>query len=141
MKFNACKTRTMIVYRSRTMHPQSPSIIYLAELYRRSLDDLVILEVTFYSKILFHFYIQRGRIAKVVVSHAEGCKVARSNRAVAELHRFIICTRRSGGNAHEGWGCDQSIGFSVSDSIVRSWLWSTATNSSHCATSAITGSS
>ena len=24
--------------------------------------------------------------------------------AVAELHRFILCTRRSGGTAHEGGG-------------------------------------
>ena len=29
-----------------------------------------------------------------------------------------------------GWGCDKSIGFTVSDAIVRSWLWSTATRSS-----------
>ena len=50
--------------------------------------------------------------------------------AVAELHRFILCTKRSGGTAHEGGGCDQSIGSTVSDAIVRSWLWSTATRSS-----------
>ena len=30
--------------------------------------------------------------------------------AVAELHRFILCTRPSGGTAHEGGGCDQSTG-------------------------------
>ena len=29
-----------------------------------------------------------------------------------------------------GWGCDQSIGSTVSGAIVRSWLWSTATRSS-----------
>ena len=45
--------------------------------------------------------------------------------AVAELHRFILCTRRSGGTAHESGGCDQSIASTVSDDIVRSWLWST----------------
>ena len=50
--------------------------------------------------------------------------------AVAELHRFILCTRRSGGTAHDGWGCDQSIGSTISDAIVRSWLWSTATRNS-----------
>ena len=108
----------------------------------------------------------------------------------AEVHWFILCTRRSGGTAkafyssrpgcrpsgvrlihfflHEfsyfisnlyqrytfimqsfrtlfadtqawscrrtwycpwGWGCDQSIGSTVSDAIVRSWLWLTATRS------------
>ena len=46
------------------------------------------------------------------------------------LHRFILCTRRSGGTAHEGGGCDQSIGSTVSDAIVRCWLWSTVTRSS-----------
>ena len=51
-------------------------------------------------------------------------------QAVAELHRFILCSRRSGGTAHEGGGCDQSIGSTVSDAIVRNWLWSTATRSS-----------
>ena len=46
------------------------------------------------------FYTLSGRIGKLVASHAEGYKVARSNiPAVAELHRFILCTRRSGGTA------------------------------------------
>ena len=39
-------------------------------------------------------------------------------------------TWRSGGTAHEGGRCDKSIGSIVSDAIVRSWLWSTATRSS-----------
>ena len=42
--------------------------------------------------------------------------------AVVELHRFIQCKRRSRGTAHEGGGCDQSIGSTVSDAIIRSWL-------------------
>ena len=45
------------------------------------------------------------------------------------LHRFILCTRRSGGTAHEGGGWDQLIGSTVSDAIVRGWLWSTVTRS------------
>ena len=49
---------------------------------------------------------------------------------VAELHRFILCTRRSVGTAHEGGECDKSIGSTVSYAIVRSWLWSTAAKSS-----------
>ena len=48
----------------------------------------------------------------------------------AEVHWFILCTRRSGSTANEGGGCDQSIGSTVSDAIVRSWLWLTATKSS-----------
>ena len=46
------------------------------------------------------------------------------------LHWFILCTRRSGGTAHEGGGCDQSIRSTVSEAIIRSWLWSTETRSS-----------
>ena len=46
------------------------------------------------------------------------------------VHWFILCTRRSGGTAHEGGGCDQSIRSTVSDAIVYSWLWLTATRSS-----------
>ena len=44
-------------------------------------------------------------------------------------HRPGGC-RGYSGTAHEGKGCDQSIGSIVSDAIVRSWLWSTATRSS-----------
>ena len=48
----------------------------------------------------------------------------------AEVQWFILCTRHSGGTAHQGGGCDQSIGSTVSDAIVRSWLWLTATRNS-----------
>ena len=33
------------------------------------------------------------------------------------------------GTAHAGGGCDMSIGSTVSDAIVHSWLWTTATKS------------
>ena len=63
--------------------------------------------------------------------------------AVAELHRFMLCTIRSGGTADDGGGCDQTIGSTVSDAIVHSWLWSTAQLQGvpHWATSVITASS
>ena len=47
-----------------------------------------------------------------------------------KMHLFILRTRGSGGTAHEGGECDQSIGSAVYDAIVRSWLWSTATRCS-----------
>ena len=37
-------------------------------------------------------------LGKVVASHAEGCRF--DSRLI--LHRFILCTRRSRGTAHEG---------------------------------------
>ena len=52
IKLNACKTNTMIVSRSHTMHPQSPPLTIGGTELKES-DDLVILGVTFYSKMIF----------------------------------------------------------------------------------------
>ena len=46
MKLNASKTKTMIVSRSRTMHPQSPPLTIDGSVLKES-DDLDILGVTF----------------------------------------------------------------------------------------------
>ena len=52
MKLNASKTKTMIVSRSRTMHSQSPPVTIGRTVLKES-DDLVILGVTFDSKITY----------------------------------------------------------------------------------------
>ena len=52
MKLNASKTKTMIVSRPCTMHPQSPEITIGRTVLKES-DDLVILGVTFDSKMTF----------------------------------------------------------------------------------------
>ena len=52
MKLNASKTKTMIVSRSRKMHRQSPPLIIGGTVLNES-DDLVILGVTFDSKMTF----------------------------------------------------------------------------------------
>ena len=56
MKFNASKTKTMIVSRSLTMYPQSPPLTIDKTVLKES-DDLFILGVTFDSKMTFekHF--------------------------------------------------------------------------------------
>ena len=56
MKLNESKTKTMIVSRSCTMHPQSPALTIGGTVLKES-DDLVILGVTFDSKMTFekHF--------------------------------------------------------------------------------------
>ena len=46
MKLNGSKTKTMIVSRSRTMHPQSPPLTIGGSVLKES-DDLVILGVHF----------------------------------------------------------------------------------------------
>ena len=51
MKLNAIKTKTMIVSRSRTMHPQSPALTIGGTVLKES-DNLVILGVTFDSKMI-----------------------------------------------------------------------------------------
>ena len=49
MKLNASKIKTMIVSRSRKMHPQSPPLTISGTVLKES-DDLVLLGVTFDSK-------------------------------------------------------------------------------------------
>ena len=57
MKLNASKTKTMIVSRSRTMHPQSPPLTIGRTVLKES-DDLVILGVTFDSKMTFEKHLR-----------------------------------------------------------------------------------
>ena len=57
MKLNASKTKTMIISRSRTMHPQSPPLTIGGTVLEES-DDLVILGVTFDSKITFEKHLR-----------------------------------------------------------------------------------
>ena len=52
MKLNASKTKTRIVSRSRSMHPQPLSLTIGGTVLKES-DDIVILGVTFDSKITF----------------------------------------------------------------------------------------
>ena len=52
IKFNANKTKTMIVSRSGAMHPQSPPLTICRTVLKES-DDLVILAVAFDSKMTF----------------------------------------------------------------------------------------
>ena len=57
MKLNASKTKTMIVFRSHTMHPQSPALSIGGTVLKES-DDLVILGVTFDSKMTFEKHLR-----------------------------------------------------------------------------------
>ena len=52
MKLNASKTKTVTVSRSLTMHPQPPPLTIGRTVLKES-DDLVILGVTFDSKMTF----------------------------------------------------------------------------------------
>ena len=54
---NATKTKTMIVSRSRTMHQQSPPLTIGGTILKES-DDLVVLGVTFDSKLTFEKHLR-----------------------------------------------------------------------------------
>ena len=56
-KLNAGKSRTMIVSRSRTMHPQSPALT-IGGTALKEFDDLVILGVAFDSKLAFEQHLR-----------------------------------------------------------------------------------
>ena len=57
MKLNASKTKTMIVSRSLTMHPQSPLLTIDGTVLKES-DDLDILGVTFDSELTFEKHLR-----------------------------------------------------------------------------------
>ena len=57
IKLNASKTKTMIDSWSRTMHPQSPPLTIGRTVLKES-DDLVILGVTFDSKMIFEKHLR-----------------------------------------------------------------------------------
>ena len=68
-----------------------------------------------------------SRIGKVVASNAEVAKTIAGRAETAPIYTMREALR---GYCTRGWGCDQSIGSTISDAIIRSWLWSTATRSS-----------
>ena len=57
IKYNASKTKAMIVSRSHTMHPQSPALSVRLTVLMKS-DDLLILGVTFDSKMTFEKHLR-----------------------------------------------------------------------------------
>ena len=62
MKLNASKTKTMIVSRSRTMHPQSPPLTIGRTILNES-DDLVILGMTFDLRITFEMHLRKDLVS------------------------------------------------------------------------------
>ena len=68
MKWNLSKTKTMIFCRSRTMRPQSPPLIIGRTVLKES-DDLVILGVTFDSKMTFEKHLRSIWYLEVLASN------------------------------------------------------------------------
>ena len=62
MKLNASKTKTMIVSRSCTVHPQSPPLTIGGTVLKES-NDLVILGVIFDSKMTFEKNLRKDLVS------------------------------------------------------------------------------
>ena len=67
MNLNASKTKTMIVSRFRIMHPQSPPLTIGGTILKES-DDLVILGVTFDSKMTFEKHLRSVSRAEQILA-------------------------------------------------------------------------
>ena len=78
MKLNASETKGMIVSRSRTMHPQSPPITIGGTVLKKS-DDLVILGVTFDSKMTFEKHLR-------LVSRADSQRLGFFRKSLRVFH-------------------------------------------------------
>ena len=88
MKLNATKTKTVITSRSRTVHPQSPPLT-IGGTVLEEFDDLVILGVTFDSKMTFEKHLRS-------VSRAASqrlCVLSKSWRVFHDRSLLVRCFR------------------------------------------------
>ena len=92
VKLNASKIKTMIVSRSRTMHPQSPPLTIGGTVLKES-DDLVILGVTFVSKMTFekHLHsVSRAASQRLsILSHPGECSMI--DRILGDAFGILSC--------------------------------------------------
>ena len=86
MKLNSSKTKTMIVSRSCTMHPQSPALTIGRTVLKES-DDLVILGVTFDSKMTFEKHLRS-------VSRATSQRLGILKKSWQVFHDRLLLGRR-----------------------------------------------
>ena len=85
MKLNAGKTKTMIVFRSRTMHPQSPPLPVNGSVLKESVS-LDILGVTFDSKTSFEKHL-------LSVSRAASRRIDILIKSWREFHNRLLLGR------------------------------------------------
>ena len=85
MKLNASKTKTMIVSRPRTMHPQSPALTIGGTVLKES-GGLVILGLTFDSKMAFENHL-------LSVSRAASQRIGILRKSWQVLHDRLLLGR------------------------------------------------
>ena len=89
MKLNASKTKTMIVSRSCTMHPQSPPLTIDGNVLKE-FDNLDILGVTFDSKLTFEKHLRS-------VSRAASQRLGILRKSWQVFHDRLLIGRCFGG--------------------------------------------
>ena len=89
MKLNASKTKTMIVFWSPTMYPQSPTLTIGGTVLKES-DDIVILGVTFDSKMIFEKHLRS-------VSRAASQRLGILRKSCQVFHDILLRERCFGG--------------------------------------------
>ena len=83
MKLNVSKTKTMMVLRSRTMHPQSPPLTFGGTVLKES-GDLVILGVTFDAKMIFEKHLR-----SVSIAASQRLDILRKSCECSMIDRFL----------------------------------------------------
>ena len=97
MILNASKTKTIIVSRSRTMHPQSPPLTIGGTVLKEP-DDLVILGVTFDCKMTFEKHLHS-------VSRAASQRLGILKKSWRVFHDRSLLGRCFGGLSCQFWRC------------------------------------
>ena len=85
LKLNASKTKTMIVSRACTMHPQSPALTIGGTMWKES-DDLVIMGVTFDPKVTFENHLRS-------VSRADSQRIGILRKSWQVFHDRLLLVR------------------------------------------------
>ena len=99
---NASKTKTMIVSRSHTMHPQSPALSIDGTVLKES-DDLVILGVTFDSKMTYEKHLHS-------VSRAATQRLVMLRKSWQVFHNRLLLQRCFNGFVLQFWNTDLQCG-------------------------------
>ena len=111
MKLNASKTKTMIVSRSRTMHPQSPPFFIDGTVLKES-DDLDILGVTFDSKLTFEKHLRS-------VSRAASQRLGILRKSWKVFHDELFIGRCFWGLSYQFWNTVLQCRCSAADTHLK----------------------
>ena len=114
MKLNASRTKTMIVSRSRTMHPQSPPLTIGGTVLKES-DNLDILGVTFDSRMTFEKHLRS-------VSRAVSQRLGILRKSCRVFHDRSLLGRCFWGFVLPVWEYCSAVRCSAADTHLKSFV-------------------